>query len=34
MLIVGTILATLRYDRGDQIDYDCRQEEIGPRQGC
>ena len=34
ILIIGTILATLRYEASHRVEHDCHFEEIGRRQGC
>ena len=34
LLIIGTVLATIRYNDGQQIEPDCRWEEIGQRRNC
>ena len=34
LLILGTVLATLRYETKSRINQDCSIEAIGPGQGC
>ena len=34
LLIIGTILVTIRYESGRRYEPDCRLDEIGYAQGC
>ncbi len=34
MLVIGTVLATMRYDVGRRYEPDCRLDEIGYPQNC